>query len=93
VRASLLLFPFRATPFCPARCRAIISMISVSLQSSHALCLCAVLSISLILNEGLYGRLARTLLKTKQFSEALEYAENALEAFPSSAKICFMQVK
>jgi hypothetical protein len=45
------------------------------------------------LNEGLYGRLARTLLKTKQFSEALEYAENALEAFPSSAKICFMQVK
>ena len=41
---------------------------------------------------GLYGRLARTLLRTKQFSEALDYAEKALEAFPTSAKLCFIQV-
>lgn len=40
---------------------------------------------------GLHGRLARTLLRTKQYAEAAAAADRALEAFPHSARLHFLQ--
>jgi tetratricopeptide (TPR) repeat protein len=40
---------------------------------------------------GLEGRIARTLLRTKQYAETVAAAERALEAFPTSARLHFIQ--